>query len=156
MVIERDKVLREVLKRVGTAARALVPDDIEGRVDSHWPDENVEEARRNLADAGFPGGKDFPTISFAFNTSPQWSKLGDYLKNRYRDALGIELKLEPMEWTAYLRWRRGDGWHDNGDLARGGWFSDFADPFNWYNLIWDSREDPASFGIGWKDDEFDD
>jgi len=156
MAIEREKVLREVLQRVGVPSRSLVPDDIEGRVDRHWPDENADEARRNLAAAGFPGGKDFPPITFTFNTSPQWSKLGDYLKSRYKDVLGVELKLEPMEWTAYLRWRRGDGWRDNGDLARGGWFSDFADPFNWYNLIWDSREDPASFGIGWKDDGYDD
>jgi oligopeptide transport system substrate-binding protein len=154
-VIERDKVLREVLQRVGTPAQALVPDDIEGRVDGHWPAENVDEARRNLADAGFPDGKDFPPITFTFNTSAQWSKLGEYLRQRYKDVLGIELKLEPMEWTAYLRWRRDDGWRDNGDLARGGWFSDFADPFNWYNLIWDSREDPASFSVGWKNDDYD-
>jgi oligopeptide transport system substrate-binding protein len=154
-VIERDHVLRDVLQRVGTPALTLVPDDIEGRVDSHWPAESVDEAKQNLADAGFPGGKDFPPITFTFNTSTQWSKLGDYLKQRYKDVLGIELKLEPMEWTAYLRWRREDGWKDDGDLARGGWFSDFADPFNWYNLIWDSREDAASFSAGWKNDDYD-
>jgi oligopeptide transport system substrate-binding protein len=154
-VIERDTVLRDVLQRVGTPALSLIPDDIEGRVDSHWPGESVDDARKNFADAGFPGGKDFPPITFTFNTSTQWSRLGDYLKQRYKDTLGIELNLEPMEWTAYLRWRRDDGWRDNGDLARGGWFSDFADPFNWYNLIWDSREDPASFNVGWKNDDYD-
>jgi oligopeptide transport system substrate-binding protein len=87
--------------------------------------------------------------------SPQWSQLGEYLRQRYKDALGVELKLEPMEWTAYMRWRRSEDWQNEGDLARGGWLSDYEDPYDWYNLIWDSREDAGSFNAGWKHDEFD-
>lgn len=155
LAIERDKVLRDVLQRVGTPARGLVPEGIDGRDEAHWPTEGADDARQNLADAGFPGGKDFPPIRFAFNSSSQWTKLGEYLKQRYKDVLNIELKLEPMEWTEFLRWRREDGWRDNGDLARGGWFSDFEDPYNWYNVIWDTREDPASFSAGWKHDDYD-
>jgi oligopeptide transport system substrate-binding protein len=153
--IERDKVLKDVLQRVGTSARALLPDGIDGRDESHWPGENVGAARQAMSDAGFPDGKGFPPISFTFNTSAQWSRLGEYLRQRYRDVLGIELKLEPMEWTEFMRWRRDEGWRDTGDLARGGWFSDFEDPYNWYNLIWDTHEDPASFSAGWKHDEYD-
>jgi oligopeptide transport system substrate-binding protein len=147
--IERDKVLKDVLQRVGTPARALVPEGIEGRDEAHWPAESVDQARRGLAEAGFP------PITFTFNTSNQWTRLGEYLRQRYHDALGIEVKLEPMEWTEFLRWRRDEGWRANGDLARGGWFSDFEDPYNWYNLIWDTQEDPASFSAGWKHDDYD-
>jgi oligopeptide transport system substrate-binding protein len=154
-VIERERVLREVLRRVGTPAISLVPDGIVGRDEGRWPAEDVGAARSAMADAGFADGKDFPPISLAFNVSPQWSQLGEYLRQRYRDALGIELKLEPMEWTAYARWRRGDDWPNGGDLARGGWLSDFEDPHNWYGQIWDSREDPASFNAGWKDELYD-
>lgn len=154
-VIERQRVLRDVLRRVGTPALGLVPDGIVGRDEAHWPAESVEEARRNLADAGFPDGKDFPPLTFTFNVSPQWSALGEYLRQRYRDTLGIELSLEPMEWSAYLRWRRDEGWPASGQLARGGWFSDYEDAYNWYNQIWDSREDPASTNAGWKHDAYD-
>jgi oligopeptide transport system substrate-binding protein len=155
LVIERERVLRDILKRVGTPANALVPDGIVGRDESRWPVEGVDAARAALADAGFPEGKEFPPISLAFNVSPQWTQLGEYLRQRYKDTLGIELKLEPMEWTTYLRWRRGEDWPNGGDLARGGWLSDYEDPFNWYNQIWDSREDPGSFNAGWQHDFFD-
>ena len=155
LVIERERVLRDVLKRVGTPATSLVPDGISGRDDARWPTEDVGAARALLADAGFPEGKDLPPIVFAFNVSPQWTQLGEYLKERYRDTLGIDLKLEPMEWTAYLRWRRGEAWENAGDLARGGWLSDYEDPYNWYNLIWDSREDAGSFNAGWKHEAYD-
>ena len=154
-VIERDKVLRDVLKRVGAPAIALTPDGIIGRDESRWPGEDVDAARAALADAGFPDGKEFPALSFAFNVSPQWTQLGEYLRQRYKDTLGIELKLEPMEWTAFMRWRRSDEWVKGGDLARGGWLSDYEDPYNWYNQIWDGREDASSFNGGWQHDLFD-
>jgi oligopeptide transport system substrate-binding protein len=60
-----------------------------------------------------------------------------------------------MEWSAFMRWRRGDDWPKDGDLARGGWLSDYEDPYDWYNLIWDSSEDRSSFNDGWKHDEYD-
>jgi oligopeptide transport system substrate-binding protein len=154
-VIEREKLLKEVLHRLGTPAIALVPDGIVGRDESRWPGEDVDAARAAFADAGFPDGKDFPPLSFAFNVSPQWQQLGEYLRQRYQDTLGIELKLEPMEWTSFMRWRRGEDWPKDGDLVRGGWLSDYEDPYNWYNLIWDSREDPSSFNAGWKHDAYD-
>jgi oligopeptide transport system substrate-binding protein len=154
-VIERDKVLKDVLKRVGAPALALTPDGIAGRDEGRWPGEDVDAARAAFADAGFPDGKDFPTISFAFNVSPQWTQLGEYLRQRYKDTLGIDLKLEPMEWTAFMRWRRGEEWPKDGDLARGGWFSDYEDPFNWYNQIWDGREDVSSFNAGWQHEMYD-
>jgi oligopeptide transport system substrate-binding protein len=155
LVIERERVLRDVLQRVGTPAIALVPDGISGRDESRWPVENVDAARTAFSEAGYPDGRDFPTISFAFNLTPQWSQLGEYLRQRYKDALGVELKLEPMEWMAYMRWRRGEDWKNSGDLSRGGWLSDYEDPYNWYNLIWDSREDPGSFNAGWQHEQFD-
>ncbi len=154
-VIERERVLREVLRRIGTPALSLVPDGIVGRDEGRWPVEDVGAARAAMADAGFQDGKDFPPITLTFNVSPQWSQLADYLKERYRDALGVELKLEPMEWTAYARWRRGEEWTAGGDLARGGWLSDYEDPHNWYGQIWDSREDASSFNAGWKHELYD-
>jgi len=154
-VIEREKVLKDILTRVGTPALSLTPDGIAGRDEARWPGEDVAAARAALGEAGFPDGKDFPPISFAFNVSPQWTQLGEYLRERYKDTLGIELTLKPMEWTAYMRWRRGDEWPNDGDLARGGWLSDYEDPYNWYNQIWDSREDPHSLNAGWHHELYD-
>jgi oligopeptide transport system substrate-binding protein len=154
-VIERDHLLKDVLHRIGSPAVSLIPDGIVGRDESRWPAEDIGAARALMAEAGFPDGKEFPPLSFAFNVSPQWQQLGDYLRQRYQDALGIELKLNPMEWSEFLRWRRSDDWPNDGDLARGGWLSDYEDPYDWYNLIWDSREDPSSFNAGWKNDDYD-
>jgi oligopeptide transport system substrate-binding protein len=60
-----------------------------------------------------------------------------------------------MEFAVFLRWRRGDEWVSRGDIFRGSWFSDYEDPNNWYNLLWDSASDPNSFNGGWKNAQFD-
>jgi ABC-type oligopeptide transport system substrate-binding subunit len=47
------------------------------------------------------------------------------------------------------------GWTEGGDLYRGGWVSDYEDSNNWYNMLWDSAEDPTQFNGGWKNSEYD-
>jgi oligopeptide transport system substrate-binding protein len=153
--IERQRLLDQVLKRVGTPAFSLQPEGIVGRQPDLWPKEDLQQAKKNLADAGFPDGKGFPEITFTYNTSDQWKLLAEHLQQRYKEALGINLKLDSMEFATFLKWRRGDEWADTGDLFRGGWFSDYEDPNNWYNVLWDSREDPEMFNSGWKNEEYD-
>jgi ABC-type oligopeptide transport system substrate-binding subunit len=60
-----------------------------------------------------------------------------------------------MESAVFLRWRRGDEWVQRGDLYRASWFSDYEDPENWYNHIWDSESDPGVYNAGWRNERFD-
>ena len=52
--------------------------------------------------------------------------------------------MSNMEWKVFLQWRNTDEWHQGGDIYRGGWFSDYEDPNNWYNILFDSTQTPAS------------
>ena len=62
-------------------AVSLVPDGIVGRDEARWPAEDVEAARAALSEAGYAEGKDFPPIGLAFNVSPQWTQLAEYLRH---------------------------------------------------------------------------
>jgi oligopeptide transport system substrate-binding protein len=153
--IERERVINQVLRRAATPARGLHPEGIVGRKPELWPGDDLQQAKKNLADAGFPDGRGFPEITFTYNTSAQWQLLAEYLQQRYKEALGINVKLDSMEFAVFLKWRHGEDWENNGDLLRGGWFSDYEDPNNWYNVLWDSREDPEQFNSGWKNEDYD-
>jgi oligopeptide transport system substrate-binding protein len=153
--LDRSRLLADVMQRVGTPAFSLHPDGVAGRQPDIWPTEDLDRARKNLAAAGFPDGKGFPELTFTYNEDPQWKLLGEYLRQRYGEALGITVKTESMEWGSFLRWRGGEGWARQGDLQRGGWFADFEDPAGWHNVIWDSREDPGLFNTGWRHEEYD-
>jgi oligopeptide transport system substrate-binding protein len=52
-------------------------------------------------------------------------------------------------------WLHSDAWEQQGDLTRISWFSDYEDPEDWYNRVWDSANDPDVFNSGWHSDSFD-
>jgi len=155
MVLERDRILSDVLRRAGKPATSLQPEGIAGRKPELWPTENVERARQLLAEAGYPNGQGFPELTFAYNTADSWKTLGQYLQRRWKETLNINVRLDNMEWKVFLKWRYEPGWTAQGDLYRGGWVSDFEDPYNWYNTLWDSAEDPTQFNGGWVNREYD-
>ena len=155
MALERQKMIDEVLKRPGKPAYTLQPEGIAGRRPELWPKDDVAMAKKLLADAGYPDGRGFPEITFTYNTSAQWKPLAEYLQQRWKETLGINVKLDSMEFAVFLKWRRGDDWTQKGDLFRGGWFSDYEDPNNWYNVLWDSQSDPLAFNLGWQNQSYD-
>jgi oligopeptide transport system substrate-binding protein len=155
LALDRERLVRDVLKRPGKPATSLQPDGIAGRQPDLWPKEDVQRAKRLLAEAGYPDGQGFPEIMFTYNSADVWKTLAQYLQQRWKETLGINVRLDNMEWKVFLKWKFEPGWTERGDLYRGGWVSDYEDPNNWYNVLWDSAEDPTQFNGGWVSGEFD-
>jgi oligopeptide transport system substrate-binding protein len=85
---------------------------------------DVAEARRLLAEAGFPGGKGFPRIGILYNTSEDHKRLADVVADQLRRALGIQISAYNQEWQSYLRTTRAVDY----EMARAGWIGDYRDP----------------------------
>jgi oligopeptide transport system substrate-binding protein len=153
--LDRPKTADQEFKGAAKPAYSLQPEGIAGRRPEAWVKDDAAAAQKLLAEAGYPEGRGFPEISLTYNTAGQWTQLATSLQRRWKDILGINLRLESMEWSAFLAWRRGEEWVQRGDLFRGGWFSDYEDPHDWYNVLWDSGSDPRAFNSGWKDDRYD-
>lgn len=155
LALDRTQILNPVLKLDGDPAYTIPPEGIFGRSPSAWPVDDVAKARQLLADAGYAGGSGFPTITLTYNTSDIGRLFAQYAQQRWQDTLGITVRLESMELASYLRWRRGAEWTQRGDLYWASWFSDYEDPNNWYNVLWDSESDPNSFNGGWQNARYD-
>ncbi len=155
MAIEREKVIKDIIKTPATPAYTLQPPGIMGRNPDLWPKEDVNGAKKLLADAGFPDGKGMPELNYAYNTNEAHKAIAEYLQQRWKDTLGINVKLSNMDWKVFLQYRHTDDWAKDGDLFRGGWFSDYEDPNNWYNLLWYSKSDPDQYNSGWQNDQYD-
>ncbi len=155
MAIERERLIDDVLQAAAEPAYTLQPPGILGRNPDIWPKEDLDAAKRLLAEAGFPDGQGLPEMVYAYNTNAGHKLIGEYLQQRWRSALGITVRLVSMDWNVFLQWRATEDWTVGGDFFRGGWFSDYEDPDDWYNLLWSSASDPRFFNSGWRHDQFD-
>jgi oligopeptide transport system substrate-binding protein len=91
----------------------------------------VEEARKLLAEAGYPGGKGFPEFTLLYNTSEQHKAMAEAVQEMWRKNLGINVKLLNQEWQVFLTTRT----QGNYDVARGHWWGDFPDPVTFLDMF---------------------
>ena len=84
---------------------------------------DIEQARKLLAEAGYPDGKNFPKVSYKYNSNPGNKSLAEALQGMWKSALGVEVELLNEEWKVFLETRIRLDY----DIARDAWLMDFFD-----------------------------
>lgn len=88
---------------------------------------DVEKAKALLAEAGYPGGEGFPTITYKYPGTQLESDIAQSLQAQWKANLGIEVQLEAQETQVNVSDRRAGDF----DICRMQWTADFADPFTY-------------------------
>jgi oligopeptide transport system substrate-binding protein len=87
-------------------------------------EENFDEARALLAEAGFPNGEGFPEFSILYNTNEGHKQIAEYVQQKWAEVLGINCTIENQEWATFLDSRQNQQFA----VARAGWQGDYVDP----------------------------
>jgi len=96
-----------------------------------------ERARGLLAQAGYPGGQDFPRVTWLYSGgSPAEPPVVPFLRKAWRKNLGLSLEAQSVEWEAFIERRDRDPAH----LALWGWLADYPDPDALLRVIFHSTE----------------
>ncbi len=92
------------------------------------------EARRLLADAGFPGGRGLAPIPFHYNTGDLNQRIAEVLQAQLKEV-GITVELRRLDWAAHIKLV------DEGaaPFFRQGWIADYPDPENFLTVLFHSR-----------------
>lgn len=94
-------------------------------------EENVEEARRLLAEAGYPNGEGFPELVYKYPSLELDTDTAQVIQEQLKQNLNISIQLQPQELqTNYSDRRAGDF-----DLCRMNWTADFADPYTYLSML---------------------
>jgi oligopeptide transport system substrate-binding protein len=146
--IDRELLTSVVLKGFSEPAYILTPPDIP----SYSPDTvrlqgGVEEAKQFLADAGYPGGEGFPGFQLGYVATQENAQIVcEALLQMWSDNLGItsaEAFAVPTDWRTIIR-------EQAYDMYVGQWVTDFPDPYEWHNVIFDGD----AWQSKWKDQTY--
>ena len=91
---------------------------------------NLEEAKKALAEAGYPDGKGFPTITYSTNDAGYHKAVAEYLQQAYKQ-LGITMNIDVVDWSSFTPKRRAGEY----EMARNGWVMDYNDASNMIELF---------------------
>lgn len=139
LAINRPQIIDAVLKAGQKPATAFVPDGIADgdgkdfrskKTEYYKPEGNIEEAKKLLAEAGYPDGKGFPEITYLYNTSEAHKKIAEALQDMWSKNLGVKVKLANQEWAVFQKTRQAG----NYDIARHGWIGDYMDPMTFLDM----------------------
>lgn len=158
LAIDRKVIVEKILNNVGQKpAMAFVPfglPDADPKKDfrevggDFFPAFDPEQAKKLLAEAGYPDGKGFPKIEILYNTLESHKKIAEAIQNMWKVNLGIEATLRNEEWKVYLDNRS----KLNYTVARAGWIGDFLDPMTFLDM-WISES--GNNDTGWKSKKYD-
>jgi peptide/nickel transport system substrate-binding protein/oligopeptide transport system substrate-binding protein len=108
---------------------------------------DLDEAKRLLAGAGFPGGAGLPLLVLRINPSEEAARIGGLMAGAWKENLGVPVKVEVVPYNKYL-----DALKDNNyTVASSTWIGDFADPYTFLQMwrrdsnLNDARHDDADY-----------
>ena len=95
---------------------------------------NLEAAKAALAEAGYPNGEGFPTITYSTNDAGYHVPVAEYLQSAYAE-LGITMNIDKVEWASFTPMRRAGEY----EMARNGWVMDYNDASNMIELLYSTN-----------------
>ncbi len=131
MAIDRELLSETVTLGVYTPGYSIVPPGTLGYEPDKLFEYNPEEARRLLAEAGYPGGQGFPTFTILYNTLEQHQKIAVAIQQMWNKELGINVQIQNQEWQVYLNSQDVMDY----DIVRRGWIGDYVDPQGFLDLF---------------------
>jgi len=148
LAIDGEALARRVLNGAFTAAHSIVPPDCGGYTPRTQVPTDVAEARRLLAEAGFPGGRNFPTIPVQVRNDEDQPRMMEAIQAMWQRELGVKVTIEPSEQKTWLQTQQTMA-HTLGIL---GWGGDFADPVTFLENF---RTGNGQNWTGWGNKDYD-
>ena len=146
--IDREAIARDVLQGSRQPAYALTPPDTGGYTPAARQATDFAAARRLLAEAGYPGGRNFPRLEIQTFTDAINTKVLEAIQQMWHRELGIDVTLAPQDFRVYID--NAKTLHYQISFMR--WFADYNDPSTYLDLF---KSDCANNWTGWADPAYD-
>ena len=148
LAIDRQAIVEKISQGGQTPAGSFSPPGAGGFMPSLTVEYDPDEARRQLAEAGYPGGAGFPGAEFLYNTSESHRLIAEAVQQMWKRELGIEVALYNQEWKVYL-----DSMSNlDFGLARSGWVAVYNDANQFLEIMTTGNPNNRT---GWGSEDYD-
>jgi ABC-type oligopeptide transport system substrate-binding subunit len=148
LAIDREAIARDLLKGTRRAWGRIAPSGYPGYTPPPPISFDPDAARRELAAAGYPGGRGFPRFSILFNTSEDHRRIAEAIQAMWKRELNVPVELRNQEWASYLQATTSLDY----DVARRSWIGDYLDPLSFLGVL---RGGDSNNRTGWRDARYD-
>lgn len=135
-------------------ADSILPVEIAGSArdtGSKWYRQDLEAAKKKLAEAGYPGGKGLPPITMEFRaTTKDQRQIYEFMRNELA-KIGITLVGNFQTFSNFIK--KTDA--ANYQLADAGWSADYPDGDNFYALFYSENRAPLQNNGNYSNPKFD-
>jgi len=130
LAVDREAISRSIYSGAFLAAHSFVPPDCGSYQPAATAQLDLAEARRLLAEAGYPGGRGLPTLPMTVLNNDKVPKVAEALQALWQKELGVTLSIEPSEQKIWIQTQQ----TMNHTLGIMGWVADYADPVTFLQL----------------------
>jgi oligopeptide transport system substrate-binding protein len=148
LALDRRAVIERAARGGQQPAGRLVPPGLVGYDPPPGLVEDLEAARRLLAEAGFPGGRGLGELAVLVNKGGDHVPIAEMVQQQWRDGLGLNVRIEQVEWKVFLDTIRLLEFQ----IARGGWYGDYVDPNTFLDMFVTGGGNNQT---GWSNAEYD-
>ncbi len=133
--LDREGWVKDVLKGLGSATLTWIPKGFPGydAQENRWGYDPAK-AKEALAASSYGSVDKLPEITFTFSDTPRNRTRYEWLAAKYKEVLGIDAKLNPVEATTYTALTKDINTAPQTFIL--GWCADYPDPQNWLSVYW--------------------
>jgi oligopeptide transport system substrate-binding protein len=146
--IDRAAITRNVLHDSCLPAGALTPPDTAGYTPEAKIPTDFEAARKLLAAAGYPGGKNFPVLEIQTKNDNIWRAVVEAIQEMWKRELGIHVDIASLEQKTWMSNSQTLGY----EITFYRWIGDYNDPSTFLYLF---KSDSGQNNTGWANADYD-